>query len=239
MKKLAYISVLFAAVLMLGSCNIRFERASKHNGPKVEKNYEIKPFQSLEVSAGVGVVFKMGDEYGMIVEGSEEEMKRFEIVQKDGVLSLSRKSDMENVIHMGSSSDELYPITVTLVAPAFSKLSLSSGGEFFMKDTLVVNNMTIDITSGGSLVMNKFQCDRFQCNLSSGGEGVIAGLKAQNITIDTSSGASFHAKLHNCGDVKASASSGSSIELDGNARSIEQDESSGASINIEDLKISK
>ena len=218
-------------VLAVSSCKIRFEK----QGKKITKEVKIKPFEQLYAGGGISIEYTKGDHYSLTVEGNETEIKHLNVKQTGDKLYLTASDSEKNTIHIGCRSY----FVLKLVAPSINSIQLEAGCSFQTESELRADSMNIVTESGSLLNLYTLRCKKVQCETSSGSLANIMQLTAEDISIETSSGSSFTSTLSNCGHVKANASSGSSIELKGNARSIEQDEDSGASISIQNLKTNK
>ncbi|WP_428407959.1 head GIN domain-containing protein [Hyphococcus sp.] len=149
------------------------------------RNFDLAPFEAIEVSAGLKLVATAGRKQTIEVQTDEGDFSDFEIEVEDGVLYLSREW---NRLRWHQKKAD-YKVIVT--APKIEALEASSGSHSTLEE---------------------IDARRFNADLSSGSFAVISG-RSDNCTVDISSGANLDARGLVCGSANIDVSSGGHGEI--------------------------
>ena len=156
------------------------------------------------VSAGNGwdVYLEKGDRVSVIVEADENIIEAAEIYVKGSTLKIYCEKNI------GKASSK--KVFVTYIDD-LEYLSASSGADVVTKEVLKGEDLSLNVSSGGSIDTEAI-VRNIDTDVSSGGDIKIAG-STENLTADVSSGGMIKAKSLKAKNANASASSGGSMDL--------------------------
>ena len=195
-----------------------------------------KNFTGIKVSQGIEVELTQDNVVSLTVEMDDNLHEILITKVEDDILKIYFD---ENVSKRKAS-------TIYLTMPKISSIKTSSGSEVNSRNTLKVNELIVDASSGseielrleantiesesssGSEINLKGTCQTFTADASSGSEIDADELIAETVNAEASSGASV--EVHATKSITAKASSGGSIEYKGNPRDTEIKKSSGGSV---------
>ncbi len=167
------------------------------------RQYDVSPFDGLEVSAGIDVSFETGGTQSVLVENKNGDFDDIIVEVRGGKLVLKRPRKI------GWGKRPRYNVTVS--APRLSSVEASSGA---------------DVTGSG------LRGDQVRIETSSGSDADISDIDAVNISLHSSSGSDLDAS-GTCDSVSAHSSSGSDLDAgDLVCRLGEADASSGSGLTI-------
>ncbi|CAA7196108.1 head GIN domain-containing protein [Chryseobacterium potabilaquae] len=242
---------IFSAFLFLTSCNEKHEKSNsesggwvdrvinKDNGPIKEKEFK-GDFDEIEVSQAIDAEIIKSDIEKVVISAPENIMNEVMVDNNGGRLHIHYKPGIR-IMNSTKVSAKIY-------AKDFSKLVANSAAKITVKDKFMQEKTDITISSAasilGDLEANDFDISAdssssfdgkvwavdLDVETSSAGSITISG-KAKNAEITSSSGSSVSAKGVIADHVKASASSGSSIEISATS-SVKADASSGGSVHV-------
>lgn len=174
------------------------------------KQYDFDDFTYVDVSAGIKVTLKQGQDYFVEAEAIRGNLRRLEFKQSGDTLDISRKTRWSI---FGLSRRDKFEVTITI--PDFYGASASSGSALSV-DGSFANDLEFDASSGASVA--------------------FTGSASGDFEVDVSSGASFAATGLSAKTVVAEATSGASLSLDGTCEAIDADAGSGASLSARNLE---
>ena len=137
-------------------------------------------------------------------------------------------------------------MTVRISMPTITGIETTSGASITGKNTLKGTNLKVK-TSSGSEIQATVEFDEISCESTSGSDIDISG-KALKLETASSSGSEINAesllanevfaqstsgsstRVHPLVKISGKASSGSSIDYDGNPKTVEKEETSGGSV---------
>jgi len=215
MKTLNKLIALFVITLFTTSCIINGVVGSRNvttESRTIEAN-----FTGIKVSQGIEVQLTQDTEVSLSAEFDNNLHELLITKVEDGILKIYFE---ENVSKRKSS-------TIYLTMPKISEITTSSGAEVTAKNTLKVNELIVD-SSSGSQIDIRVEANSIESNSSSGSQIDIKGT-SENLVANASSGSNIDADELLVKNVFADASSGSSIDVQA-TESITAKASSGASI---------
>ena len=206
------------------------------------RTYNVPDFDSIDVSAGIKVIYetgvprsvtvenKDGDFSGILVEVDEDELK-LERPRKSGGWGTRRKAytvrvGVQDLNEIEASSGAR--IEGTGLSGPEAEVDVSSGASARITD-ISAETVEADASSGSSMSLSG-NCQQLTAEASSGSKIDARGLQCAELSADVSSGASIKASASD--RVNAEASSGGGISVKGGATTVTVDESSGGSVSI-------
>ncbi|MEM9669460.1 MAG: head GIN domain-containing protein [Pseudomonadota bacterium] len=207
------------------------------------RTYELPPFNEIDVSSGLTVIFEAGPEQSIVAETEQGDFDKLIIEVEDDTLYIRRP---RNGWNWGGNRKNRFTVNVT--GPAVSGLDASSGstatangfvGDYVEIDassgaTIRASGIAGEIveldTSSGASISAEGQCSRTSIDASSGASISAGTLECQEVNADASSGATINAYATD--RVRGKASSGASIKVRGGASNVDIDKSSGGSFSV-------
>ncbi|MBC7523710.1 MAG: DUF2807 domain-containing protein [Flavobacterium sp.] len=223
--------------ILFSSCNSSLSQGLKGTGNvQTETRNIAEPFTKIEASRGLEVIVEQAPNVSVEVEADQNLLSHIITKVEKGTLIVS--SD-ENIF---SSKAEI----VRVKMPQVEGISTSSGSSLSTKNSIKGTNLIVSSTSGskidatieydattasstsGSTISISGKTIKLSTNSTSGSSVKAGKLLANDVVATSSSGSSTTVKP--LVSLKATASSGSSINYEGVPKSVNKDESSGASI---------
>lgn len=237
MKKTA---LLFISLLAIGStsCVIgSWDNTITGNGNVVEESRDISGFTGVHVSSGIDVLLSEGDEFKVVVEADENLLEVIETELKGDMLVVG--TDHVNIRNAKSKK-----VHVTL--PSLESLKISSAGDCDGQTTFHCDDLRLEVSSAGDLLM-EVEADRIDLDISSSGDVRLSGkantfdvslssagdldafdLVAEKVDVNVSSAGD--ARVHATKEISMSASSAGDIYYKGGAEVVHSNKSSAGSI---------
>ena len=183
----------------------------------------VSSFHSIQVSTGINLVIKQGNEEAVAVSGATPEITaRIKTEVENGKLKIY----FDN--HGWKESSIKKELKAYVSFKMLDALEANSGADASTDGNINVSDLNISLSSGagfnGTVTASKLDIDQ-----SSGSNMTIKG-KVSDLKITTSSGADFNGYDLASETCKANASSGSDIEITVN-KELQADASSGGGIN--------
>jgi len=186
------------------------------------KDYNMDSFNALDVSAGVTVIYEVGESQSVVAENNRGNFDKLRIENRGDTLVIKRANS-------GWFRRNRENYTVRVTGPAVSAID-SSSGSMVKANGVSGNDVDLEVSSGASLHVTNVQADSISLGASSGSRLEAAG-SCSGAEIDASSGASIDANDLICVDVDAGASSGASVRAHA-SKSVDGHASSGASVKV-------
>ena len=187
-----------------------------------DKTMDLSSFTTVEASAGIEVELVSGSPKAEITI-KKGEIDDVEIKQSGNTVSVSFKSQS----WFGTKSKNRKAYVKLYYDKDISKVDVSSGASLKCNETMKINSLKSQVSSGGSLAM-AIEAKNTDVDVSSGGSLKLAGL-SDNLKVDVSSGGSFSGGELKTDNVDADASSGGSAKVWA-TKEIEAGASSGGSV---------
>jgi hypothetical protein len=184
------------------SRNLKFGPSVNGSGVALSENRQLQPFNQLEATSGIQVIYTPGSGPKVSVKGDSNLVKQLVTEVTNGKLSirLDVKSFRTNI-----------PLIVEITTDSLTQVSIGAGCDFTVHGTMKQNTLTLDAGSGSSAdITGEF--GRFAADMSSGSSAKFAGKTAQ-AKIGASSGAEVKAASFICGIASIEASSGASVNI--------------------------
>ncbi|MEO0466263.1 MAG: DUF2807 domain-containing protein [Pseudomonadota bacterium] len=214
-----------AACVVVAACAVSTTQSAFADTSGVD--VDIDGITGLDVSAGMRVEYEVSDVYAVELELRRGDIDDVRIERKGDTLHIGR----ENKGWMGWGDS--VEATITVLGPNLTEIDVSSGSSTQVEG-LSGDDLEIDSSSGSSLRVSG-TCEDLEAGASSGASVNASNLTCKLGNLDTSSGASLAVTVTDL--VNADASSGSSISVQGGARSGDIDSSSGASVAVAPAKL--
>lgn len=229
------IKIIVAALvgLFFSSCNFDgvFNQLDG-KGEVITQEYDLEPFDQIEVEKGWDVVLVQANQPKMMVRANENLHPNLKFSVKANVLKISAK----NSIGIADAK------TITVYFPQeLQKIAASSGSEISSEELFKQEKIAIHASSGAEIDLkletNAIKAEassgadielmgisaHFESNASSGSQIDSEKLETQTATAEASSGAEISLTVSS--DLTAAASSGGNIEYHGNPKTIAIDHS--------------
>lgn len=177
-------------------------------------------FTGIKVSQGIDVQLTQDNDVNLSVEMDDNLHEILVTEVNDDILKIYFD---ENVSKRKAS-------IIYLTMPKISSIKTSSGAEVNSQNTLKVNELLVDASSGSEIEL-RVEANSIESESSSGSEIALKGT-CQSLIADASSGSEIDANELMAETVNAKASSGSDIDVHA-TKSITAKASSGGSIDCE------
>lgn len=193
------------SALLMTSCV--FEGASfnqvRGNGNVQTENFNIsQDFDGVSAGNGWDVYLEKGSEYSVVVEADENIIDLADIYVKGNTLKIYCEHNISR-----ASSKKVF---VTYV-DNLTSIRASSGADIITKEILKGEDLSLNVSSGGSIKTEAI-VRNINTDVSSGGSIRIAG-SSEQLDADVSSGGTINARELKAKYANASASSGGNIDL--------------------------
>ena len=219
MTTLARMAIAALLALFTSSCafDINFGEGKRGNGEVVEERREVVAnFTEVHASEGLDVFVTQGTDFKITVEADENIIDLIGTDIRDGRLKVHA---IENI---GRATKNVY---VTL--PDISELNSSSGADLIVQNTISVDRIELDASSGSDLE-GEVNAEEVIADASSGADIKVSG-RTDVLYADASSGSDIKARGLVTKRCTADASSGADISVNV-SESLVADASSGADI---------
>jgi hypothetical protein len=222
--------------LML-SCNVNFGSGIDGNRNVITAERNISSdFESIKISQGLDLYITQSGEVALAVEADENLHELIKTEVENNVLSIYTS---ENIRRAASRK-------ILLNIDKISAIKATSGSDVYSTNTIVVNNLELNSTSGADMKLdvraNTLNCHATSgsdINLSGSTELLIAeatsgsdikasGLKAKTSKVKATSGADI--TVNTSKELTARATSGGDIKYSGNPEIINTSDSSSGSV---------
>jgi hypothetical protein len=239
-KKMKTITKFLALVIIsisMTSCFVDGLNGVRGNRNVVAEDRKINnDFDVIKVQQGIHLYLTQGTDASLKVEADENIIELLMTEVDNGVLKLY----FEKNVYKAKARN------VYLTADQFSKIKTSSGAHVKSENTLSLNSLSIDSSSGSSVKLyvkaNDIssssssgadidvygKSETFSATASSGSSIDANELEAVDVTARVSSGANIDVNVS--GNLKARASSGGDIDYRGQPKHIDKNTSSGGSV---------
>ncbi|NBL64557.1 DUF2807 domain-containing protein [Flavobacterium sp. NST-5] len=207
------VAIMFA--LFFNSCH----KSIEGSGNIVKENRTVEKFTGVDVSSGIIVMIEQAENQEVIVEADDNIKDQIQTKVVNETLEISTSYNSLNNATM----------IVHVKIPEVSYLNSTSASKINGKSVLISEDLVVETSSGGN-IETEIEAHKLRVESSSGSTIEISG-KALNADFDSSSGSSIDALNLVANEVKASASSGSSINVKV-LKKLKADASSGASIDF-------
>lgn len=237
MKTLTKITAILVLLFTTSSCCIDGMRGIKGNGNVISEDRTINSdFEVIKVQQGINIYLTQGNSTDMNVEADENIMD----------LLITEVKNNELKVYFDKNVYRAKARNVYLTVNSISKIKTSSGASVKSENTLQVNSLVLDSSSGSSMKIyvnaNEVTCESssgadidifgktetFSAKASSGSSIDADELEAVNVYAKVSSGANIDVNVS--GELTAKASSGGDIDYEGNPTDVNKDTSSGGSV---------
>jgi len=237
MKTLIKITAIFVILFTTSSCFIDGMTGIRGNGNVISEDRNINSdFDVIKVQQGINLYLTQGNSTELNVEADENILDLLITEVKNGELKVYFDKNVYR-----AKARNVYLTTNTI-----SKIKTSSGASVKTENTLQVNSLDLDSSSGSSIKIY-VNAEEVTSESSSGADIDIYG-KTQTFSANASSGSSIDAgKLETVdayakassganidvnvsGKFTANASSGGDIDFEGNPTNVDKDTSSGGSV---------
>jgi len=237
MKTITKISVLFILLISTTSCFVEGITGIKGNGNVLSEDRTItNDFNEIKVQQGINLYLTQSNTTKINVEADENILD----------LLITEVKNNELKIYFEKNVYRAKARNVYLTTNDISKINTSSGASVKSENTLIVNSLDLDSSSGSSIkiyvnsdevssstssgasIKIYGKTNYFLANASSGSSIDADELKSKEATAQASSGANINLNVSD--KLTASASSGGDIDYEGNPTKIKKDTSSGGSV---------
>ena len=196
--------IIVAAILALTavSCNFSFDTGIDGNGTVTTTQRELKgSFSTIETSRGLDVVITQGNTESVTVEADENLQDLIVTEVKGDVLKITTTKNI------GWSATKKVFVTFD----DLSKITTDSGSDVSSENTLDLDNLKIDVSSGSHLKLT-LNAENLECSTSSGGNLTLSG-KANSIKASANSGSDISASNLETQIAIVHANSGANVSI--------------------------
>jgi Putative auto-transporter adhesin, head GIN domain len=178
----AKIATAIASIALLAACGMNDAKGdgagtnkgtvAGKSGPDGSRTFAATGFTGVELAGSDNVVVTRGAAFSVVATGPQDVLDKLEVSVKDGVLIITRKSNM-----MNWSSDKGATIAVTL--PALDNAELSGSGEMTV-DTASGDSVDVVLSGSGNLDVASVTAKTLAVALAGSGDLTIKGGKADS-----------------------------------------------------------
>jgi hypothetical protein len=212
---------LCAAVTLFASCQFNGITGSGH---VTTENRSIQnEFKSIEAGKGLDIVLEQSNNTSVTVVADDNLQKHISTKVENGVLIISSDYNSYRNVKMKK---------VLVQMPFIERIHIKSGAKLDSRNTIKSPSISIESSSGATITIH-IETEKAICEASSGSSITING-KAINLETASSSGGTIDAEKLLSNDIRASASSGSNIDLYPLV-SLKADASSGGNIHYHNI----
>lgn len=237
MKTLTKITALLTLLLITSSCFIEGMTGVRGNGNVISEDRTISSdFEVIKVQQGINLYLTQGNSTELNIEADENILD----------LLITEVKNNELKVYFDKNVYRAKARNVYLTTYTISKIKTSSGASVKSENTLQVNSLDLDSSSGSSIKIyvnaNEVtsesssgadidvygKTETFSAKASSGSSIDADKLEAVDVYAKVSSGANIDVNV--TGKLTANASSGGDIDFKGNPTNVNKDTSSGGSV---------
>jgi len=190
-NKIRTLGVFFTLLFSVSSC-ILFENCLQGEGKTVEKELQLKPFHSIELSTSAEVFLKKGAKQKVMIVAQENLIPLFETSVEDGVWEIQTSRCIK----------DSQPIKLYLQLPEIKMVEIKGSGGVSSENLFTANEINLNIEGSGDISLN-LDAKEINSRISGSGEINLQG-KAK----------SHFVKINGSGDLNASKLETDVTEID-------------------------
>jgi hypothetical protein len=137
---------LLGIIVLISSCEINGSRSIRGNGHMKSESRSIGGFSALSVSGPFEAIITQDQTESLRIETDENLMAYIDVTNENGRLKISTRN--------GFNIRSRKRIAVFISGPDFDKISLSGSGSLNSKGRIKGNNIDLNISGSGDLVMD-------------------------------------------------------------------------------------
>ncbi|WP_101688730.1 GIN domain-containing protein [Dysgonomonas massiliensis] len=197
---------------------------------QVNEDRKISSFDKISISSGIHVKYVESSKLSLKVEAENQKIL-------DAVETSINGKTLNIAVKKKTNIKTNKSITVYISSPSLSAITTSSGSKFTAEKVTAKKELSISTTSGSSCNIQSINApEAVFIDISSGASSEIANLKTPTLNLSTSSGSSSKlTAVDIANDINISSSSGSSSKIEGKAKNVNIDATSGSSVNVRKL----
>lgn len=224
-KSLCAISVFALSTSIAGLAHAHPEDDDKDDSPRVEKSFDFKGFDQIEIVGVYNMDVQVGGEFSIETSGRTKDMEKMEVYVKNDTLILATD---ENKKRKGWRGNNHRGIDITITMPALNGLEITGigNGEVSGIDS---DKFSIEVAGIGAMELNG-RCGKLDADYSGVGELDARGLKCETVTVDMSGMGS--ASVYASDNVDADMSGMGSIDIYGSPKSVKKDKTFMSSVTV-------
>ncbi len=146
---------------------------------------EVPAFAAVELAGAARVVLVQGSPQRVEVEGTPEELARFDTDVKDGRLRLASRPQAGHRPYNEKTDTRL---TVYVTAPSIGALMLSGSGDMVAEGPLQTETLTLAISGSGNMRLMQLMASSLITTVSGSGNVVLAGVSPKQVLTLSGSG---------------------------------------------------
>jgi len=181
MRTLQYIMLTTLLICFTGSCYFGNLESVSGNGKVIQQDRNVSGISGIKVATGIDAIITQGDAESLTVKADENLMDYIKTEVVDGILKIYTE---KNIRHAKEKK-------VYLTYKKLNSIDISSAGDVQGNNTLVTDNLDIEMSSAGDLDL-AVQADKVEITISSAGDASLSGKTNY-----------FKADLSSAGDLKA------------------------------------
>ncbi|MEM9921127.1 MAG: head GIN domain-containing protein [Bacteroidota bacterium] len=189
-------TLLFTAFVLLIGTSLTAQnwrgRTVEGQGPKVQKELQLKSFDGLELMIGADVVLSQG-QHKVVVDAQQNIIDAMKVEVHGGTLEIGTKKNLRS--HK--------PITIYVTTPDLTEVVLSGSGNIDGKDRFKgLNDIKIVVSGSGNIDLD-FDAKRVESRISGSGNITMAG-KTSTMEVEITGSGNYRAKELKAGDCEVS-----------------------------------
>ena len=216
---------------------------------QVNETIKMDPFDCLKSVGPFNVIYEIGNDHTVRVEGTPEQLEKMTIYVKDGQLTIdvSVENLRENTFdHMRVfvTSPHIKDITVTgsgtVTAPyalntSYLELHVTGSGDITIAE-LKANAVGITVTGSGDVAIGPIMAGIVENTVTGSGDIDIAALECSNLTNSITGSGDINVSNLKVGYVSSKIAGSGDIKLQGTAETHEEKVTGSGDIDISGLK---
>lgn len=187
---------------------ILFLSVSLLAGAQNKGTRQMDAFHGVSASASVNAVLVKGNKNEVAIEAYEVDLEDVKTELEDGILKVGIKSKKNWMGNWNSKRKVNVTITYT---DELDYIGVSSSADLTSKDFIKSNNLKLDVSSSGDMII-EVDVDNLTASISSSGDLDISG-RADFAKVSASSSADFNGKNLKVKNAELSASSSADISV--------------------------
>lgn len=144
------------------------------------------PFENIDAGGEFTIIYTQGDGYSVRVEGDEKQVKALIINAESNTLSIYPNDKLNDKSFIKNAMTNLKDVRIHVKSPTLEKLEFGGSGAFLIPNELTVNNLSINKTGSGNLLVAGITCQDLILDILGSGNVEIAGINASSIETDKS-----------------------------------------------------
>lgn len=236
--KIKLFAMAAVAVFTLSACSLRFSTNKEENGKIIEKTFDIKDFNSLELGGYAKVCYTVGDTFSVRVSTAEGDMKKLKVEKSDSTLLIGNVPDVDissRIWRLNNKTCNERKVYIT--APYLKNINVAGAVDIICNDTIVTEDFCVSISGAGKAHFAFVKAHDVILAIS-GAASITADIQEASWTELGMAGAgTMDIGFHDCVESRAQVAGVGSIKLRGVLGTLRQEVAGIGKINTDELTL--